>query len=144
MFLRKNNQITASLWSIDSAPKRHSYLNHKPWPFCVSIFTLVLSAYDQWLVYACTMYIMFLLNSMDVLFDIQTIFVAKLFFSNHFWWIVFRVVFSYPVIDFTLFNTCYVICATKCNYYAIYRAKTKFRKFFPLVFQIELRMPAIT
>lgn len=111
MFLRKNNQITASLWSIDSAPKRHSYLNHKPWPFCVSIFTLVLSAFDQCLVYACTMYIMFLLNSMDVFFDIQSIFVTKLFFSNHFWWIVF---FRIQLLILHFFNTCYVICDTKC------------------------------
>lgn len=78
---------------------------------------------------------------MDVLFDIQTIFVTKLFFSNHFWWIVF---FRIQLLILHFFNTCYIICATKCNYYAIYRAKTKFRKFFPLVFQIELRMPAIT
>lgn len=41
VFLRKNNQITVSFWSIDNVHRRHYYLNLKQWLFCVRISLII-------------------------------------------------------------------------------------------------------
>ena len=122
VFLRKNNQITASSWNIVSVHKRHSYLNHKQWLFCVRIFNWfsVLSTA------VCADMIVTFHLLLPLLPSITFFFVPNFFSINH---IVKLFAFcycslsSFIIVAVSIFNTCYVIRTAKLNNYVINRKK---------------------